>query len=494
MISLVVFGFLTLLLTFSLLTQLRKPSAEKRRLPPGPKKLPFIGNLHQLGTLPHRSLQQLSRKHGPLMFLQLGSIPTLVVSSADMAKEIFKNYDSVFSGRPLVHAANRLGYGSAVSFAPYGEYWREMRKIMISELLSPKRVRSFEAVRFDEVKRMLQAVSLSSGPVDLSELTLSVTNNVVCRVALGKREEGRGDSNKVYRMLKETQEMLGGFFVDDFFPHLGWLNKFSVLERRLEKNFREMDRFYDEVIKEHVDKSRETAGAEHEDVVDVLLQVQKDPNQPIAISHQQIKGVLVDIFVAGTDTGAATMIWIMTELIRNPKAMKKAQEEVREIMEGKYMVEEIDLPKLLYLKLVVKEALRLHPPAPLLVPRETTEACVIKGFQIPAKTRVLVNAKSIAMDPACWENPNEFLPERFLNSSVDYKGQHFEMLPFGVGRRSCPGVNFAMPLVELVLANLLLRFDWELPAGLGIQDLNMEETIGITMHKRDHLWLRAIPF
>jgi len=188
------------------------------------------------------------------------------------------------------------------------------------------------------------------------------------------------------------------------------------------------------------------------------------------------------------------MIWIMSELIRNPKAMKKAQEEVREIMKGKEMVQEIDLPNLLYLKLVVKEALRLHPPAPLLVPRETTEACMIRGFQIPAKTRVLVNAKSIAMDPTCWENPNEFLPERFLNSSIDYKGQHFEMLPFGVGRRSCPGVNFAMPLVELVLANLLLRFNWELPLGLGIQDLNMEEAIGITMHKRDHLWLRATPF
>jgi len=293
MISFVVFGFLTVLFTFSLLTQWRKASAEKRRLPPGPKKLPFIGNLHQLGTLPHRSLQHLSRKHGPLMFLQLGSIPTLVVSSADMAKEIFKNYDSVFSGKPLLHAANRLGYGSSVSFAPYGEYWREMRKIMVSELLSPKRVQSFEAVRFDEVKRMLQAVSLSPGPVDLSELTLSLTNNVVCRVALGKRDRGTGDANKVYRMLKETQEMLGGFFVDDFFPQLGWLNKFSGLESRLEKNFRDMDRFYDEVIKEHVDKSRESAETEHEDVVDVLLQVQKDPSQPIAISHHQIKGVLV---------------------------------------------------------------------------------------------------------------------------------------------------------------------------------------------------------
>ncbi|CAJ1943733.1 unnamed protein product [Sphenostylis stenocarpa] len=448
MISLVLFVFLTFLFTFSWVKQLGKPSAEKRLLPPGPRKLPFIGNLHQLGALPHRSLQHLSRKHGPLMFLQLGSIPTVIVSSADMAKEIFKNYDSVFSGKPLLRAANRLGYGSSVSFAPYGEYWREMRKIMMLELLSPKRVQSFEVVRFEEVKLLLQSIALSPGPVNLSELTLSLTNNVVCRIAFGKRNRGGADD-----------------------------------ANKLEK-----------VIKEHVDHSSERTGAEHEDIVDVLLRVQKDPNQAIAITDHQIKGVLVDIFVAGTDTASATMIWTMSELLRNPKTMKRAQEEVREIMKGKEMVEEIDLSKLLYLKSVVKEALRLHPPAPLLVPRETTEACMIKGFEIPAKTRVLVNAKSIAMDPTSWENPNEFLPERFLDSPIDFKGQHFEMLPFGVGRRGCPGVNFAMPLVELTLANLLFRFDWELPRGLGIEDLNMEEAIGITIHKKAHLWLKATPF
>ncbi|TKY55279.1 steroid 17alpha-monooxygenase or 17alpha-hydroxyprogesterone aldolase [Spatholobus suberectus] len=493
MISFIFFVFLTLLFTLSLIKHLRKPAVEKR-LPPGPWKLPFIGNLHQLGMFTHGSLQRLSRQHGPLMFLQLGSIPTLVVSSAEMAGEIFKNYDSVFSGRPLLHAPNRLGYGSTVSFAPYGEYWREMRKIMILELLSARRVQSFQAVRFEEVKLLLQSIALSPGPVNLSELTLLLTNNVVCRIALGKRDSGGADyANKLFEMLRETQEMLGGFFLVDFFPRLGWLNKFNGLENRLEKNFRELDNFYDQVIKEHINDS-ERAGAEHEDVVDVLLQVQKDPNQAIAIGDDQIKGVLADIFVAGTDTASATMIWTMSELIRNPKAMKRAREEVREAVKGKEMVEEIDLSKLLYLKSVVKEALRLHPPAPLLVPRETTESCTIKGFEIPAKTRVLVNAKSIAMDPTCWENPNEFLPERFLdNSPIDYRGQQFEMLPFGAGRRGCPGVNFAMPLVELALANLLFRFDWKLPLGLGIEDLNMEEAIGITMHKKAHLWLKATP-
>lgn len=427
------------------------------------------------------------------MFLQLGSIPTLVVSSAEIAREIFKNHDSVFSGRPQLHAPMRLGYGSAVSFAPYGEYWREMRKIMILELLSAKRVQSFHAVRLEQVKQLLQSISLSPGPVNLTELTLLLSNNVVCQVALGKRDKGRAhNASKLHELLKETQEMLGGFFISDYFPGLGRLNKFSGLENRLEKNFKEMDILYDQVIKEHVNDS-ERKGAEHEDVVDVLLQLQKDQNQAIAISDDQVKGVLVDIFVAGTDTASATMIWAMSELIRNPKAMKRVQEEVREVVMGKEMVQENDLSRLLYLKSVVKEALRIHPPAPLLVPRETTEDCIIKGFEIPAKTRVLINAKSIAMDPTCWENPDEFLPERFLDSPIDFKGQHFEMLPFGAGRRGCPGMNFAMPLVELALANILFRFDWELPLGLTIEDLDMEEAVGITMHKKTHLWLKATP-
>ncbi|KAK7389146.1 hypothetical protein VNO78_23979 [Psophocarpus tetragonolobus] len=494
MISLVVSGILALLFMLWWVKQLRKPRAEKR-LPPGPMKLPFIGNLHQLGTLPHRTLQDLSRKHGALMFLQLGSVPTLVVSSAEMAREIFKNYDSVFSGRPLLHAANRLGYGSSVSFAPYGEYWREMRRIMILELLSPRRVQSFQAVRLEEVKHLLHSVALSHGSVNLTELVLTLTNNVVCRIALGKRDRGEADNaNKLYEMLKETQAMLGGFFPVDFFPRLGWLNRFSGLQHRLEKSFREMDNFYDQVIKDHVNGSSHKLETAHEDVVDVLLRVQKDPNQLLAITDDQIKGVLVDIFVAGTDTASATMIWTMSELIKNPKTMKRAREEIREVCKGKDIVEECDLSRLLYLKSVVKEALRLHPPAPLLIPRETTQSCTIKGFEIPVKTRVLVNAKSIAVDPNCWENPTEFFPERFLDSPIDFKGQHFEMLPFGAGRRGCPGVNFAMPLIELALANLLFHFDWDMPLGLGIQDLDMEEAIGITIHKKAHLRLKATTF
>ncbi|KAL1352518.1 cytochrome P450 71A9 [Arachis hypogaea] len=489
--------FLTLL--FFILT-FRKSDLQKN-LPPGPRKLPFIGNLHQIGELPYLSLQELSSHHGPLMFLKLGSVPTLVVSSAEIAKEIFKNHDLAFSGRPKLYAGNRLGYnGSAMTFTPYGNYWKEIRKIVMLELLSAKRVQSFQAVRFEEVQVLLHSIALSCGsPVNLSHLTLSLTNNIVCRIAFGTRF---GDaSSKFYEMLRETQELLGGFCLADFFPWLGWLNKFNGYESRLEKNFKELDNFYDKVIKEHAvnnDASERLGVMEQhhdEDLVHVLLRLQKDSNQEIALSDDQIKGVLTDIFIAGTDTAAATMIWTMSELIRNPEKMERAQQEVREVVlsKKKVMVEESDLPMLPYLKSVVKEALRIHPPAPLLVPRETIQPCTIKGYEIPAGTRVFINAKTIAMDPTCWENPTEFSPERFLHSPIDFGGHHVEMLPFGAGRRGCPGVNFAMPLVELSLANLLFRFDWKLPDGVGREELDMQEAIGITMHKKSPLCLIPSP-
>ena len=200
-----------------------------------------------------------------------------------------------------------------------------------------------------------------------------------------------------------------------------------------------------------------------------------------------------DIFIAGTDTSSATVVWTMAELIRNPIVMRKAQDEVRGVIKGKGKVEESDLSELIYLKLVIKESFRLHPPVPSLVPRVTTERCTIEGYEIPAKTMVFVLAKMIGRDPKYWENPNEFFPERFLDSSIDYKGNHFELLPFGAGRRGCPGMNFAIHLVELTLANLLYRFNWDLPHGMKIEDLNMEESAGITVQKKFPLCLAATP-
>lgn len=496
--------FITLLI---LLIQQQK-RVKQKRLPPSPRKLPFLGNLHQLvgHDLPHVSLQKLSKEYGPLMLLKLGSIPTLVISSADIAREIFKAHDLVFSSRPRLYTPIRLSYEcNDMAFAPYGEYWRDARKIAIIELLSIKRVHSFQSVRTEEVEFLIDSIANSVIPaINLSMLTLSLANNVVCRVAFGRKydgssEVGMGNGNgngkgKFYEILRETQSLLGEMNVADFYPWLGWvLNKVNGLDSRLEKTFKELDQFYDQVIEEHLDKkTRRTSN--HEDFVDVLLQLQKDPNQTISLTNNQVKGILTDMFIAGSDTSSATLVWAMSELIKNPSTLRKAQDEVREIAKGKQRVEEIDLPKLTYLKLVLKETLRLHPPAPLLVPRETTEPCTIRGYEIPAKTRVFINAKAISTDPNVWEiGPNMFMPERFLDCDIDYKGQDFELIPFGAGRRGCPGLNFAVFLIELALANLLYRFDWSLPHGMTRDDVDMEEAIGLTTHKKNPLLLCATP-
>lgn len=202
-----------------------------------------------------------------------------------------------------------------------------------------------------------------------------------------------------------------------------------------------------------------------------------------------------DIFIAGTDTSAATIVWTMTELMRNPRVMHLVQNEVRGVVGNRGKVDESDLQNLPYLKLVINESFRVHPPAPLLVPRETTEPCTVDGYDIPAGTRVFVNALAIGRDPASWSDPEEFRPERFLNREVDFEGSSFDFIPFGIGRRSCPGAGFAVAVVELALANLLYCFDWELPGGAGAEEaLDMEAAIGITAHKKKPLRLVAKPY
>ncbi|XP_077229078.1 cytochrome P450 71A9-like [Tasmannia lanceolata] len=473
----------------------KKRKNELRNLPPGPKKLPIIGNLHQLSELPHLSLEQLSHEHGPLMFLQLGYIPTLVISSADVAREIFKSHDIVFSGRPVLYVANKLSYGClGISFSPYGEYWRQVRKVSILELLSTKRVQLFRAVREQEVALLigsLRSLSISSVPINLSELMLSLLNNIICRTIFGKKYEDNSGVGKsrFHDILKESQALLGEFSISDYFPGLEWVHIFTGLKARLEKNFRELDDFYEQVIKEHLNPERPEV--ENDDIVDFLLRVQKDPSLATPLNRDHIKAILTDMFFAGTDTSSSSLVWTMAELIRNPRTMKIAQDEVRRIIGTKEMVQERDLHKLNYLKIVVKESLRLHPPAPLLLPRETTDKCTVGGYEIPAKTRVLINARTIAMDRKYWENPEEFCPERFVDNPIDYKGQDFELIPFGIGRRGCPGLQSAISVIELALANLLHCFDWELPNKEKREDVDMSEVVGVTAHKKIPLCLVA---
>ncbi|CAJ1948659.1 unnamed protein product [Sphenostylis stenocarpa] len=463
--------------------------------PPGPQGLPIIGNLHQLdNSILYLQLWQLSKKYGPIFSLQFGLRPAIVISSPKLAKEILKIHDLVFSGRPKLCGQQKLSYnGSEIAFSSYNEYWREIRKICVVHIFSSKRVSTFSSIRKFEVQQMIKRISghaSSAGVTNLSELLLSFSSTVMCRLAFGRRYEEEGsEKSRFHELLKELQAMMGSFFISDYIPFMGWVDKLRGLHARLDRNFKDFDRFYQDVIEEHMDPNRERA--DQQDMVDVLLQLKNDRSLSIDITFDHIKGVLMNILAAGTDTTAATLVWTMTALVRNPRVMKKVQEEIRNLGGKKYFLDEDDIQKLSYLKAVIKEALRLYPPGPLLVPRESNEDCIISGYRVPAKAIVIVNAWVIHRDPEAWKNPEEFYPERFLDCAIDFHGQDFELIPFGSGRRICPGIAMAVVTLELVLANLLRSFDWELPQGMVKEDIDLEVLPGITQHKKNHLRLCA---
>ncbi|MED6195853.1 hypothetical protein PIB30_041882 [Stylosanthes scabra] len=280
----------------------------------------------------------------------------------------------------------------------------------------------------------------------------------------------------------EFTELLGTFVIGDFVPWLDWLTRVSGVYSRAYKVASQFDNFLDQVLDEHINRQKETRSIENVssdtkshtdyDFADVLLTLQ-------GTDRTVMKALLLDVFAGGTDTVSTMVEWAMTELIRHPTVMKKVQDEMRNVVgEAKYITEE-NLAHMKYLKAMIKENLRLHPPIPLLVPRESMQDVKLEGYNIACGTRIIVNAWAIARDPAYWDQPEEFKPERFLNSSIDVKGNDFQLIPFGAGRRGCPGIVFAIAVNELVLANLLHQFDWK--------------TIGITMHKKTPLVAIATP-
>ncbi|BFG27125.1 hypothetical protein CerSpe_133990 [Prunus speciosa] len=242
-----------------------------------------------------------------------------------------------------------------------------------------------------------------------------------------------------------------------------------------------------------IDKAEEEE--EEEDFVDVLLKLQESNKLEFNFTTNQIKDVIMDIFSAGSETSATTIEWTMSELMRNPRVMKKAQAEVRQVaLEGKKnRIEEADVQKMDYLKSVVKETLRLHPPTPFL-PREAREACQISGYGLPIKSKVIVNEWAIGRDAESWGVDAEcFKPERFHGSSVDFKGFDFEFIPFGAGRRICPGIAFGVTMIELALSQLLCHFDWKLANGIKPEEVDMTETFGVTCRRKSDLYLIATP-
>ncbi|KAK6775228.1 hypothetical protein RDI58_026229 [Solanum bulbocastanum] len=437
-----IFSLVSIFLFLSFLILLRKwknsYSQTTKKLPPGPWKLPFIGSMHHIvGGYPHHVLRDLAKKYGPLMHLQLGEVCVVVVTSSEMAKQVLKTHDLAFASRPKLLVTDIITYDSRdIVFSPYGDYRRQMRKICVMELLNAKNVRSFSSIRHDEVVHLIDSIrsSSSSGePVNFTEMMIWFASSTICRSAFGQLLKEQDIFIKLIREVLRLADQ--GFDMADIFPSYRFLHGLGGVKRK----------------------------------------------------------ILDDMFTGGTET-TSTTIWAMAEMMKNTIIFAKAQEEVREAFRDKVKFDKCDVEELKYLKLVVKETLRLHPPIPLSVQRECREETEINGYTIPVKTKVLINVWALGRDPKYWDDPESFKPERFEQCSVDFNGNNFEFLPFGSGRRICPGISFGLANIYLPLAQSLYHFDWKLPTGMEPRDLDLTESDGITASRKNDLYLIATPY
>ncbi|CAI9094694.1 OLC1v1030476C1 [Oldenlandia corymbosa var. corymbosa] len=482
------FALFLLLLPFLLLKNVFQNRESRNLLPPGPRKLPFIGNLHQMvGSLPHQTLQKLAQKYGPLMHLQLGELSTIVVSSPKLAKEVLQTNSLAFANRPNLTVAQIMLYNSlGVTFSPYGDYWRQMRQIYVVELLNSKSIQSLFHIMDDELSNLRKSIESQKGkPIFLSQLILSYLNSTISRATVGRI---CNDQSSLIAATMEAAKLAGIFNLEDLYPSIKFLRLFSRVKTKLEKLYKKLDVILEDIIISH---EKDKANLMEEDILDVLLRLEKKNDFQFPITRNHIKAIIFELSVAGTITSSVIVEWAMSEMVKDPSILEKAQAEVRQALRGKEKIDGSDIQGLKYLKWVIKETFRLHPPGPLLAPREAREQCEIQGYVIPVGTVTLVNAWAIGRDPEYWNDPEVFKPERFESTSIDFTGNNFELIPFGAGRRMCPGINFGVTNVELLLAQLLYHFDWELPDGMKPEELDMFESFGAAASRKNELCLHA---
>ncbi|KAJ3696561.1 hypothetical protein LUZ61_000266 [Rhynchospora tenuis] len=487
------FSILILLLSSFLLKQ--RTASKDLRLPPGPWPLPIIGNLHCIigSQTPHRALRDLSQQYGSLLLLQLGETPTVIASSIEASRGILATHDVKFASRPISPTMHILtAGGKAIGFSSYGEYWRHVRKICAVELLSNKRVQSFRSIREEEANNLVRNIYTAASScqlINLHEVFTMLANDITVKTVIGDKCK---DPDVFVKELDNIVKLASGFSLVDLYPS-SWLLRLS--SRKLEEAKRCRERVYqflDGIIGQQRERKSTKGDGVSEDFLSVLLRIHDKDTEQIPLDIDNVKTIIGDIFSAGSETTSTTLEWAMSELIRNHRVMKKAQSEVRELLRGCTTINESDLVRLNYLHLVIKETLRLHPPLPLLLPRQCRETCRILEYDIPKGATVLVNVWAIGRDPKFWEDPEEFKPERFATSNVDFRGTDFELLPFGSGRRMCPGISFGLANLELALTTLLYHFDWKLPSNVKPEDVDMSEAPGITVRKKTPLLLYAV--
>ncbi|KAK7273188.1 hypothetical protein RIF29_14236 [Crotalaria pallida] len=469
------FSFLLLvsLVTLKFLFQTRK----FRNFPPGPPYLPVIGNLHPLKHPLHRTFYALSQKYDQIFSLVFGSRLVVVVSSPSLVQECFTKNDIILSNRPKFLLGKYFGYNyAAVGFAPYGDHWRNLRRIISLEVLSSHRLNSTLEIRMDEIMRLIQKLAKDScnnfTKVELKSKFLEMTFNTMMRILAGKRYFGDDlDASEIEeaRQFREIiKEMV--MFAGDFEPTLRSITWFDfVAQKSLKRIGERLDAFVQRLVDEHRNGKQNTNS-----MTDHLLTLQQ--SQPEYYTDQVIKSLILDLLSAGTDTSAITLEWAMSNLLNHPEIMKKARKELDSLTGQDRLLDESDISNLLYLQNIVNETLRLHPAAPLLVPRLYSEECTIGEYKVPKDATLFVNAWAIHRDPKLWDDPMLFKPERF-----EKEGEVKKLLSFGLGRRACPGGNLAQRTVSLTLGILIQCFEWKRTKE---ELIDMTEGKGVTVPKK----------
>nr|WJZ49108.1 cytochrome P450 [Isodon lophanthoides var. gerardianus] len=444
------------------------PQLTNRKLPPGPYPLPIVGNVFQVWQNPHQSFSQLSKKYGPIMSIRLGTTLNVVVSSPEIAKVVLTQ--QWYTNRPELQAIQVHGHDKlSMVFLPTShEKWLAMRKICKEHVFGNHSLQSSQHLRQQKLHQLLgyvQSCCDGGRVVDIREATFTTMLNLMSATMFSS-DDSDFDS-PVTLELKEIVEGMADAIVApnsaDFFPFLKPFDPQGV-RRRAKLYLGRLLHLVKGYLDQRLESRRENpTHPKPDDLLETLVDATLGSEYNLKL--EDITHLLLDLYGAGTETTTVTIEWVLSELLLHPDVYSKVKDELRNIVGDRKIMEEADISRLPYLQAVVKEVLRLHPPAPLMLPHKAVVDTEINGYFIPKHARLFVNVWSIGRDPSIWPNPETFQPQRFLNTSLDYKGQNFELLPFGSGRRICPGLPLAHRVVHATVAALIHNFDWKFAPG-----------------------------
>ncbi|KAJ0980239.1 hypothetical protein J5N97_008494 [Dioscorea zingiberensis] len=436
-----------------------------------PLAIPILGHLHLLKNPVHQSLAGIAAKHGHVLRLHFGSRPVLVVSSPSAAEECFTKNDIIFANRPRILSAKHFGYDStAFVYAPFSSRWRAHRRFTTLHALSPSRLTNLSSELCLLLRGLYSGDREGFQKTEIRSWFFELTMDLLMGMITGKRYHGE-EKRRLRKLLDEIFLLSGATSMEDFVPLARWLG-FGSMRRRIETAGKEMDEFMQGLIEER--RKLGNWKESNSTIIDILLCLQE--KEPEDYSDVAIKGIITTLINGGTETASGTMEWTMALLVNHPEVMKKVKDEIGEHVGHARLVVDSDIFNLRYVNNVIKETLRLFPTGPLLVPHESAEDCSVAGLHVPKGTMLLVNAYAMQRDPELWEDPLEFKPERF--DGVTDGDQGYKYIPFGSGRRRCPGETMAWKVMGLTLASLIQCFQWE---RVGEELVDLSEGMGLTM-------------